>query len=155
MYFHPGGPIISNRSSGAHLMNESHGKRDYTGIRVSVSTLDAQIIAHSIDRVDLLKVDVEGFELDVLQGGTALIEAFSPLIFLEFNSWALVALKNINPRTFINYLGEHFSYVYRCNKDATLTRLVTSEDHIRFLHDNLIAHGFVDDLFVSNTDYLG
>ena len=90
----------------------------------------------------------------MLQGGAGSIKKFSPLIYLEFNSWALMALKNINPRDFLNYLGENFYFIYRCNKDATLTKLETSEDRIRFLHDNLISHGCVDDLFVSNTDYL-
>lgn len=154
MLFHPGGPINNSRSSGAHLMNDSHWRDENFGISVPVSTLDEQVEIHSMSRVDFIKIDVEGFELDVLKGAVEMIKQFSPLIFLEFNSWALMALKNINPRNAIDYLGRNFTYVYRCNKDMTLTKLETSEDRIRFLHDNLILHGCVDDLFISNKDFL-
>ena len=152
MLFYPGGPMNSNRSSGSHLMNESHWKEDHSGIIVPVSTLDAQVRSRSIPRVDFIKIDVEGFEWDVLQGSLAVIENFSPLIYLEFNSWALIALKNINPRMFLDYLGDYFAHVYRCNHDATVTKLETGEDRIEFLHENLITHGCVDDLLVSNVD---
>ncbi len=154
MLFHPGGPINQKRSAGAHLMNDSHWRDTDFGINILVSTLDSQVKAHSINQIDLIKIDVEGFELDVLEGGAESIKKFSPLIYLEFNARALMALKNINPRNFLDYLGENFSFIHRCNRDATLTRLETNEDRIRFLHDNLIAHGCVDDLFVSNKDYL-
>jgi FkbM family methyltransferase len=39
-----------------------------TGLKVEVQTLDRVVQALGINRIDLLKIDVEGFELDVLQG---------------------------------------------------------------------------------------
>jgi len=36
---------------------------------VSITTIDEFLSSHSIDRVDLLKIDVEGFDLEVLKGG--------------------------------------------------------------------------------------
>ena len=149
MRFSPGGPINASRSSGSHLMNESHWKSGDPGIQVPVSTLDTQLHFRSLPHVDFIKIDVEGFELDVLQGATRLITRDSPLIYLEFNAWTLMALKNINPRTLLDYVCESFPHVYRCNPDATLTHIVTGQDRMQFLHQNLLAHGCVDNLLVS------
>lgn len=53
--------------------------------RVRVVTLDSFASDHigASERVDLLKVDVEGFELAVFEGAASLIEQHHPLIFCE------------------------------------------------------------------------
>jgi FkbM family methyltransferase len=149
MHFSPGGPINASRSSGSHLINESHWKAGAPAIEVPVSTLDVQLQSRSFPRVDFIKIDVEGFELDVLQGATNLIARDTPLIYLEFNAWTLMALKNINPRTLLDYVCHNFPHVYRCNPDATLTNIATGQDRLQFLHQNLLAHGCVDNLLLS------
>ena len=45
------------------------GKHSFTQTVVSVTTIDEFCKAHEVSRVDLLKIDVEGFELEVLKGG--------------------------------------------------------------------------------------
>jgi hypothetical protein len=53
-------------------------------IDVRVVTLDQFCAEHQIDRIDLLKVDAQGFELRVLNGARQLIERVAvPVIFLE------------------------------------------------------------------------
>lgn len=37
-------------------------------------------------RVDLVKIDVEGHEIDVLRGATHILDAFSPIVIFEFGS---------------------------------------------------------------------
>lgn len=48
---------------------------------VPVNCLDDYV--GSIDQLDLVKIDVEGHELEVLQGGLGLLTKFKPLIFVE------------------------------------------------------------------------
>ena len=135
-------------------MNSAHWKHEFSAIDVDCSTIDHEVLALGLNHLDLIKIDVEGFEIDVLNGGLQTIPRFNPVIFLEFNSWAIMALKNINPRDFLEYLGKEFSHIYCCNIDGTLRKLTTSEGRIRFLHDNLIVHGCVNDLVVFNSpDY--
>ena len=52
-------------------------------------TLDAILEHHAIARVDVLKLDVEGFEFSVLSGARNLLSSGSPpIIALEFCDWA-------------------------------------------------------------------
>jgi FkbM family methyltransferase len=55
--------------------------------RVAVSTLDDVELPDAVAgrRCTLLKIDVEGFELDVLDGGEAFIAKHRPVIFAEFH----------------------------------------------------------------------
>ncbi len=53
--------------------------------KITINTLDNFALSHGLTKMDLLKIDVEGFELQVLQGGTKSIQQFKPLIVLEVN----------------------------------------------------------------------
>ena len=55
-------------------------------IRVETRRLDAILPATQIERLDLIKIDVEGFEWPVLQGAERSIEKFRPHIVFEYNA---------------------------------------------------------------------
>jgi FkbM family methyltransferase len=50
---------------------------------VHVSTLDATLERAGVDRLDLVKIDVEGFEPAVLRGASASIRRFRPKLMVE------------------------------------------------------------------------
>ena len=59
------------------------------GVDVLTASLDQVAAEQGIDRVDVIKVDVEGFELGVFQGAQKILaQSQPPLIFFEFNDWA-------------------------------------------------------------------
>jgi len=57
---------------------------------VEVSPLDETVSAHALRDIDLLKIDVEGAEVDALLGGTATL-ARTRRVILEYHSDALLA----------------------------------------------------------------
>jgi FkbM family methyltransferase len=57
---------------------------DAAGVSVDVTTLDAFCTAHATERLDGLKIDVEGYEARVLTGGRATLSRFKPIIVIEF-----------------------------------------------------------------------
>ena len=110
--------------------------------------MDIERASRALARVDLIKIDVEGFEIDVLEGARDTIAADRPYVAIEFNSFTMIAFRNLNPRTLLEKLTREFPYVYH-RKDGALARLSTAAEQFRFLRDNLIDHGCVDDLLCS------
>jgi len=77
------------------------------GGAIEVSTLDAEV-----RDVDFIKIDVEGMELSVFEGGRRLIEKEKPVIFCEINLFALRAHAS-SPRKierFLRKLGYELYY---------------------------------------------
>ena len=58
------------------------GKESIEELNIKVDTLDNQLFESS--RVDLIKIDVEGAELNVLRGGFNTITKFNPVIVFEY-----------------------------------------------------------------------
>ena len=79
---------VSGVISGIHQQEE-------VAIKVPVTTIDVFARSRDIDSIDLLKVDTEGYELEVLKGAQSMIgEGLVRCIQLEFNEM------NVQSRTF-------------------------------------------------------
>jgi FkbM family methyltransferase len=59
------------------------------GQPIQVETLDGFCSINSIERLDFLKIDVEGHEMHVLAGGTEMLARCKPLMLIEINPNAL------------------------------------------------------------------
>jgi len=55
------------------------------GEEVEMDALDKILVENGIDRVDVIKIDVEGAEELVLRGATKSLTAYSPVVIFEFN----------------------------------------------------------------------
>ncbi len=79
-------PAADDPTSGnGHVVKMGTGEPGGT-IRVESRRLDTLIAAARVNRVDLIKIDVEGFEWRVLRGGEETIDKFRPHVIFEYNS---------------------------------------------------------------------
>ena len=78
------------------LLTEVDVAAESSGIAIDVMTLDQ----FDIDRCHLMKVDVEGMELNVLKGSAKTLRRFRPLVFAEclslHNGWQIVLFMRDN-----------------------------------------------------------
>jgi FkbM family methyltransferase len=138
--------FFENRRSTAasHLVAEQTlGERRF--VEVDVVTLDAFVEANAVAPVGLVKIDVEGFEPDVLAGARNTIARFRPAVFLEMNAYTLIAFRDHSPRALLRTLLATFPFVYRFADGVP--RRIADEDDVRvFLHDLLVLPGCVEDV---------
>jgi FkbM family methyltransferase len=103
---------------------------------------------HAIDeldlqRVDLIKIDVEGAEMDVLDGAMETLARCKPVVIMEFNTFAFVHYRGLIPRIALGCICEIFPWVGYFEK--RVGRLIKLDDREAFLRNNFLG-GFVDDL---------
>jgi FkbM family methyltransferase len=142
----------AEHSAGSKIVDE--GTMDRAALApviVPVTTLDALVQAHALPRVDLVKVDVEGFEGDVLEGAKATIARHRPAFILEFNAWTLLCNRNANPRTVLEDWLARFPFVHAF-RGVERPERVRPEQALAFLHDHLVHRKCADDLVLSFDD---
>lgn len=98
---------LSDRPGRAYL-DQAKGNSGATAVSaqaagdaIELDTLDHFCQRNKVDRVDIVKVDVEGSELRVIEGGKATLALHQPIVMIEFNSSALKAVG-----TTIGHLGD-------------------------------------------------
>lgn len=125
-------PLYTDRVSPSMVAAaDSEGVSEHT----TVARLDDILAANSIDRVRMLKIDVEGFELKVLQGAAGLLRGDEPPVLCVEHG---VYDDQPFPR-FIESLGRYRFYQLRRGASfESRLRLVSNIDRLRE-HDNVFC----------------
>ena len=71
---------------------------------IKMSSIDEIVKEYNFLSVDMIKIDVEGYEKNVLYGALNTIEKFRPLIYLEFKESKLDILKFAKSQNYLSYL---------------------------------------------------
>lgn len=133
---------LSNSSAANFPSDVSLEDDDTRG--VIVQTLDKFCFIHNI-RPHFLKIDVEGFELNVLRGGFHTIKECSPILFIEINTFTMLAYGRVNPLDVIGFLRENFQEILWL--DGHNVECIASEySLVNFLGAHYSRHAGIDDL---------
>lgn len=102
-------------------------------IRVPVRTLDHECRRLGLETVDMIKIDVEGYELPVLEGGTQILARDHPVIFVEIADRIRGrGFRNSRYAATLRWLTARGYSVFRCGEDLTLEQVAEpgESDHI-------------------------
>jgi len=102
--------------------------------------LDTWVAEQGLDRLDLLKLDVEGVELTVLDGAADTIERLRPITVVECNPVALPRFGGTDHRRLFGRLRELFPLVAQIMEGGALVPLLKDE-HLDLA---LRHHGVID-----------
>ena len=151
------GQVAFNPDSAfGHLLHEDN--QNFGGISVETTTLDLLVERLDLKQVDFIKIDVEGFEPNVIAGAKKTIARFQPMIYCELNSWCLLDHGGHNPLDFVETIFDDFEFVYMVNRKHKSSLVVfpaaqalTSRSKARQLvHENIVKNNSWDDLIFFN-----
>lgn len=70
-------------------------------INVTIRTLDSILSEHKISKVDFIKIDIEGYDYEALEGARKIISTSAPVIQIEYSPRdknKMVAFLRENPK---------------------------------------------------------
>ncbi len=80
-------------------------------IYANITSLDRFTQENNINRIDLIKIDVEGFELNVLKGAKETLAKYRPKLFVEIDD-TLLQRQNATSREVIKFIS-NFGYLIK------------------------------------------
>ncbi len=132
--------FVSTESIATHSASRRHS-RGSESISVPMTSVDVFVMSRGIDHVDVIKIDVEGYDGYVLKGAIETIKSHRPTIFIEY---APVALKkcgfepaDLADQLFMNYdyclrFDEVSHHASRMTKQALLALPVYCNENLVF-----------------------
>ncbi len=93
---------------------------------IEINTLDGEMDEMELTRVDAIKIDVEGYEMNVLLGADKTISHFRPVLFIELIQKTL-ALYGHSPVQVIDFVKQKG---YHCFDAKTLREMTTPLDRV-------------------------
>lgn len=99
----------SNRSGG-FVSNQTQASAGHTVEKIVIRPLDEVIKSLNLknERIDFIKIDVEGFEGHVLRGARQTLTSNRPVVVLELNHWCLNAFQRTSIPDFFDLLRSIF-----------------------------------------------
>ncbi|MEO7043671.1 MAG: FkbM family methyltransferase, partial [Ferruginibacter sp.] len=98
-------------NSGANRMVPVGKNNETVEVTVLVTTMDNFIKEKNIKKIDLIKIDVEGFEMMVLQGAKETLRNFKPALFIELDD-ANLKKQGDSAEGLCNFLIEYGYKIY-------------------------------------------
>jgi FkbM family methyltransferase len=87
-----------------HASSSDLGRADAVPHECRITTIDAVCAEESLDQISFVKIDVEGFEYEVLQGGQRMLsKANAPILHFEVNGQCL-RHRHLDPNRIVSLL---------------------------------------------------
>jgi FkbM family methyltransferase len=98
--------------SGAVVVSDSGLHSVGTVQEIEVRRLDDEVRRLGVDRIDFIKLDVEGFERSVLEGACDTLARYRPVVQLELNHWCLNTFHRTSVPDHIDFLLKTFPLLH-------------------------------------------
>ncbi len=121
-----------------HVLTYPYTDKESNVTVARTKSVDQIVRELNIPRVDFIKIDVEGSELDVLDGAKETLARFKPIILMEFNSRCFISARGILPAQALSKILQTFDSVYWFkHENGTITLLERAEvEREKFLTAN-------------------
>ena len=109
--------------------------KDVSGIEIKLDTFDTIFPQLDFKKIDLIKIDVEGYELKILRGAKEILKRFKPLLFIEVDENNLKD-QGDSAKELIFFLQElGYNQITQADQDEQINHLINFDE----CHFDLIA----------------
>lgn len=115
-------------------MNRVEKNKSENSVQITLTTMDDFVIENNIKKLDLIKIDVEGYEYNVLKGAQKTITSLRPKMFIEIND-DLLRLQEASAKSVIFLLNE---LNYKAINSRT-SKTISVEDDFEKCHFDAIC----------------
>ena len=136
LHVYPDNLITGHASRCAEVFTQFHGCTEPEKVPFTVTTLDSFCEEHAITRIDLLKIDTEGYELDVLKGARRMLEQ-NRIGMIQFEFGECDLYTRIFLRDFYDALPQY--RFFRLNTHDLVPLGAHRPAHEIFLFQNILA----------------
>lgn len=133
-------------SNSATLAASGERLRDERGIGVSVPVLVLDEKLANLDRLDLLKIDIEGMEPLALCGLERIVSRLRPALLSEFHPWAIERATATDPIDYLRWLRRFYPAITILHRDGRRERCIEPEAVMQAWHEANQSAGLGDRL---------
>lgn len=126
--------FAANNRSGGFVSDKTKASSGHTVEKIVIDTLNNTISKLALKNIDFIKIDVEGFEANVIKGGREVLAHHRPAVVLEMNHWCLNAFQRTSIPDFLDYLRSVFPFLYAIQDNRFMNLHNTSESYIVMYH---------------------
>lgn len=131
-------------SAGAFISSQCEKFSDYINENVRIQTIDAFVNDHQIDKINLIKLDVEGFETKVLAGAEKTLKTLKPVVILEMNHFCLSVMQRICIPDFLDSLRNIFPILLAYDEGSqTYNNLHNAKEAWHVMHEHVTKFKYV------------
>jgi FkbM family methyltransferase len=134
------------------LVNARGNEHASATLTVNCETLDDAL--SGMPRIDLVKIDTEGHDIDVLRGAKATLERCRPAVIIEFSTYLLTMHAQRLPHEALAELRATFDRLFVLESDGTLREIASNSDALDLLHENAVVRPVQDLVGVFSTSSL-
>jgi len=96
---------------------EAKGFQDF--VTIETDTLDHIVSENGISQVDVIKIDIEGYEMHALRGARQMLERFKPKLFVEVGYSRLIK-NGTSPTELVSFLDDLGYRIYHSETDEAI-----------------------------------
>ncbi len=128
----------ADNRSGGFVSNRAQASAGHKVEQIRIAAGDAWLQGAQVDHVDFVKIDVEGFERNVIEGLAQTIARDRPVVVLELNHWCLNAFQRTSVPDFLDFLRSVFPVLYAVDSPNDMRDLHNVDDayHVMYHHIN-------------------
>ena len=134
--------FANNNRSGGYVSQKIRPDTGHVTEKIQVDTLD-NLFASGGFSPNFLKIDVEGFELNVIKGGGRILRENKPTVVMEMNHFCLDVLQRVTIPDFLDFMRSVFPHLYAIDTDnATIADLHDPDRAYFVMHEHVVHHRF-------------